>query len=352
MTSEARIAANRRNAAKSTGPKSTVGKAIVAQNALKHGLLARQHVVLGEDPQEFEQCRRQWIGESRPVGTGEIMLAERIAGLAWRLRRAERLGNELFDFLLTRELADSMDRFSRELSVEEEQRLRGNPRTDPGLAVGRMLRNDYAHDRALERLMMYERWIESSLYKSIKELRQVQQARQAEGAGQPRVSEPPCPQLEGEPPSTDQTPGNGTVDGADSAKQSQSPPQAAVPGPTEEPHAVPAGISGAVQDETQHTATQEESEAVACEAEASEQSQSAPDEPSCETKPLASGLPGGEPAPQPSYLHLDSDKATACEATTNQDSFAKQSQSVTMGVRVLPRPVRRVAWHYHTSRSY
>lgn len=38
MTSPARIAANRRNAARSTGPRTPAGKAKVAQNARKHGL--------------------------------------------------------------------------------------------------------------------------------------------------------------------------------------------------------------------------------------------------------------------------------------------------------------------------
>ncbi len=38
MTSHAKVRANRRNAQKSTGPKSAVGKARVARNALRHGL--------------------------------------------------------------------------------------------------------------------------------------------------------------------------------------------------------------------------------------------------------------------------------------------------------------------------
>ncbi|MBN1506445.1 MAG: hypothetical protein JW955_06345 [Sedimentisphaerales bacterium] len=38
MTMEAQIAANRANAQKSTGPRTKTGKAIVPQNAVKHGL--------------------------------------------------------------------------------------------------------------------------------------------------------------------------------------------------------------------------------------------------------------------------------------------------------------------------
>ena len=41
MTSEAKIAANRRNAQRSMGPRTAPGKARVRRNALKHGLAAR-----------------------------------------------------------------------------------------------------------------------------------------------------------------------------------------------------------------------------------------------------------------------------------------------------------------------
>ena len=52
MTTEAQIEANRANAQKSTGPRTPEGKATVAQNAVKHGLLARTAVLHGEDWEE------------------------------------------------------------------------------------------------------------------------------------------------------------------------------------------------------------------------------------------------------------------------------------------------------------
>jgi hypothetical protein len=244
MATPAQVSANRRNAAKSTGPRTTVGKTIVAQNAIKHGLLARQHVVLGEDPQQFELSRRQWLDEISPVGNAETTLAERIAGLSWRLKRAERLQNELFDFLLTEELDDSMEEFDDELSAEDQQELASNPRTDPALAVGRMLKRDYARERGLERLMVYERWIENSLYKSMKELRQVQRERKAEGGDGQAVSRASCPPFEGQPPSTQETPCGVTTNGGDSAKQSQFAAEEgghSLPGETGPDHPMPHG---------------------------------------------------------------------------------------------------------------
>ena len=48
MATRAQIKANHKNAKKSTGPRTDEGKARVAKNALKHGLLARDTVLPGE----------------------------------------------------------------------------------------------------------------------------------------------------------------------------------------------------------------------------------------------------------------------------------------------------------------
>ena len=53
MATEAQTLANRRNSQKSTGPCSREGKADVSQNAVKHGLLARQAVISLENQADF-----------------------------------------------------------------------------------------------------------------------------------------------------------------------------------------------------------------------------------------------------------------------------------------------------------
>jgi hypothetical protein len=72
----ARLAANRRNALRSTGPKSAVGKRRAARNALKHGLA----VPLGADPsflERIEALSRLIAGEG--AAAARLALARRVA---------------------------------------------------------------------------------------------------------------------------------------------------------------------------------------------------------------------------------------------------------------------------------
>ena len=63
--SSKRIEANRRNAQKSTGPRTTEGKDRVRLNALKHGLTASTAVLPGEDAEGLAIARRGLEGRSR-----------------------------------------------------------------------------------------------------------------------------------------------------------------------------------------------------------------------------------------------------------------------------------------------
>ena len=97
MASKRQIAANRRNARKSTGPKSAAGKAASSANALRHGLAAARAVVLpDEDADAYERLRQGVIADLDPAGALQEALAQRIVVLLWRLDRAARLEAELF----------------------------------------------------------------------------------------------------------------------------------------------------------------------------------------------------------------------------------------------------------------
>ena len=201
MSSDAQIVANRLNAQKSTGPRTAEGKAVVSQNAVKHGLLARQAVIVGEDPGEFAVYREQILAELVPVGEMESVLAERVVGLSWRLRRAERLQNEAFDALYEKETTGPLARLSQSLQSRGADRAQRDPdagEDDPEL--GRVVVKDFGHARVLDRLLMYERRIEHSLYRTMAELQRLrllrEPARRAEEptakAAAPGGDDPSC----------------------------------------------------------------------------------------------------------------------------------------------------------------
>lgn len=90
-TSSKRAAANRRNALKSTGPKTSTGKALASMNALKHGLRASGLAVpVLEDVADWEAHLFQTVRALSPVGYLENVLAERAASILWRLGRVVR----------------------------------------------------------------------------------------------------------------------------------------------------------------------------------------------------------------------------------------------------------------------
>jgi len=84
MTTQARILANCLNAQKSTGPKSPHGKAVVSQNALKHGLSARHDVITLESQADFDRHRDSLLAELDPQTPMESFLADRIVSLSWK----------------------------------------------------------------------------------------------------------------------------------------------------------------------------------------------------------------------------------------------------------------------------
>lgn len=95
MTTAVQVVANRRNAQLSTGPTTDDGKAVVAHNAVKHGLLARLPVLPGVERQEdWDDHFEQMIVSLQPVGYLEQTLAERVALLMWRLGRLARYERE------------------------------------------------------------------------------------------------------------------------------------------------------------------------------------------------------------------------------------------------------------------
>ena len=90
MASEKKIEANRRNAQKSTGPKSAEGKSRSRFNALKHGMRANLLVLPGEDALACQGRVDGWIDSLKPRNEAEQYLVDRAARVSWQLDRIER----------------------------------------------------------------------------------------------------------------------------------------------------------------------------------------------------------------------------------------------------------------------
>ncbi len=87
-TSSEKIAANRANARRSTGPITEEGKAHSSQNARVHGLCSRQlHIADEEEAAIFASLRGALSTELVPVGELELLHFETILHSQWNLRR-------------------------------------------------------------------------------------------------------------------------------------------------------------------------------------------------------------------------------------------------------------------------
>ena len=180
MTTQKQIKANRQNAQKSTGPKTDQGKAAVSQNAVKHGLFA-ESVIKGENEADYEAFHDKMFAELNPVGAVELMLAERIINLWWRLRRAERIQNQAIDVMIARDEPSPLSKRLHDCLPKDLQEIDYDTRgAGPELVLGRSIIKDFANSRVLERLMLYERRIESSVVRLMKELKRFQIMRRIE----------------------------------------------------------------------------------------------------------------------------------------------------------------------------
>ena len=103
--SEMQLAANRVNAAKSTGLRTPSGKARSAQNARKHGFTASTFAVVRlEDLNEVEHLKADLLTVYQPVNSQELFAIERIALAQQAILRAARLETGLFTTCLNEAL--------------------------------------------------------------------------------------------------------------------------------------------------------------------------------------------------------------------------------------------------------
>lgn len=169
------------------GPKTAVGKARSSANAIKHGVLALR-VLSDESHAHLRELATGIMEELEPVGMVEALLVERIVWTLWRLRRVARAETLL---LVAPEVADGGAADVRVSWVdvgddgESESAL-------PALSEEQQRRRQQqAEEQALRRyatdvgvLSRYETSLERSLFKTLTELRWLQDHRQEKEGGQ------------------------------------------------------------------------------------------------------------------------------------------------------------------------
>jgi hypothetical protein len=158
--SEARLNANRENAAQSTGPRTPEAKSRTRLNGLRHGLTGQTALLPEEDRAVYDRHHARFLAELRPAGLIETQLAHHIADDHWRLNRIQAIENNIFALGIEARAGDFHE----------------DPESDAALAQA----DTYLErSRELNLLTLYESRINRSLRNRTKELAELQRERKA-----------------------------------------------------------------------------------------------------------------------------------------------------------------------------
>lgn len=180
-----KIEANRRNARKSTGPRTLQGKRRSSQNALLHGLTSRHIVVQDQDGGEHQADYNRLITSLneyfKPQGVLERMYVETIATCYWRRQRVFRTERGM----IARNLAGKRDHLRQEkvdtarFNLTPQLEREANALTDHLALPSR---------EDIDKLLRYETMIDKQLQRAMEQLDILQSRRTAHG--QQPTSEP------------------------------------------------------------------------------------------------------------------------------------------------------------------
>src|SRR5271170_3038840 len=131
MTSIKQIDANRRNASKSTGPKTEEGKEQSRRNAVRHGLTAETVIGALEDAEDYQAFEAAIIADYDAQSAVERELVLRLSGLLWRLRRATAIETGLFELEADNAKLDALSRVKSQRSFAIVRSLMLSARSRP-----------------------------------------------------------------------------------------------------------------------------------------------------------------------------------------------------------------------------
>jgi hypothetical protein len=97
MASTKQVAANRRNALRSTGPRSQAGKARSRLNALKHGAYSAHYLTPDEQDADLYRLKQMYLAHYAPKTELEEYRVLKLAAHDWRLNRCARMEAEILE---------------------------------------------------------------------------------------------------------------------------------------------------------------------------------------------------------------------------------------------------------------
>jgi hypothetical protein len=183
MATPKQTAANRMNAQKSSGPRTTAGKAVSRFNALKHGIYAVHQIMFDEKPEDLAELAAEYHEHHNPADADQRFLVDTLVHNEWRLRRTRRVEAELWQTAYNTFVVKNIE-----------------------VTLTCTSGDAFATDSStFERLQRVVNSCERVYHRALKELERLQEVARAHGlrptepepepAAQPEQSKPPSPEM-------------------------------------------------------------------------------------------------------------------------------------------------------------
>ncbi len=161
MISEKQLEANRRNAQRSTGPRTDEGKKASALNARRHNLTGQVTAMTDADRIMHDAFSASLVESLAPEGAMETQLAQRIATDSWRLNRLSAIEDNLY----------ALGHSAHSDDIETE-----HPEIHAALTAAKVFQEE---SKQLQLLTLYDQRINRNIQKNMAMLQALQAARVA-----------------------------------------------------------------------------------------------------------------------------------------------------------------------------
>src|SRR5579872_2657537 len=131
MATDKQIAANRANAAKSTGPCSVEGKAVSSMNAVTSGIYAESEIIKGENPDALDKLADSFYLDYQPANAMEAALLDNVIRDTWLLIRFARIDVEILDY----KIQEALFKKPHIQAFKELERLQAERRAQSGTGL-------------------------------------------------------------------------------------------------------------------------------------------------------------------------------------------------------------------------